>query len=275
MLVPPFNVQNGGKTPGTYVVKELVYAYAMWISPKFHIQVIRAYDSLMTGRAARKEPEVLKSVAVEGHGTLNNILEPRAVELAQLPGTPPFFNLTRPDARVHMPMSTTQYARRTLALRGTVSRIEAQLDHPSKLSIAYARRWLRDGPARTGVDAMASGVIRRSLQLYMHHLNHPDIDPADEARAVRRCCSSLAPDKADQAAAFARLEALEGGPDMPAFPEVLHGPNSGAYWAAFDARVEETLKQLAREKTQHMRAAGRRVTAYGHLYAGDLPRSGG
>jgi hypothetical protein len=110
MLVPPFNVQNGGKTPGTYVVKELVYAYAMWISPKFHIQVIRAYDSLMTGRAARKEPEVLKSVAVEGHGTLNNILEPRAVELAQLPGTPPFFNLTRPDARVHMPMSTTQYA---------------------------------------------------------------------------------------------------------------------------------------------------------------------
>ena len=106
---------------------------------------------------------------------------------------------------------------------------------------------------------MASGVIRRSLQLYMHHLNHPDIDPADEARAVRRCCSSLAPDKADQAAAFARLEALEGGPDMPAFPEVLHGPNSGAYWAAFDARVEETLKQLAREKTQHMRAAGRRM----------------
>ena len=54
----PVNVING---IGTLAVKEVVYAYAMWISPVFTLKVIRAYDALVTG----KTPYALKSLPLK------------------------------------------------------------------------------------------------------------------------------------------------------------------------------------------------------------------
>ena len=43
-------VTHGGTRQGVYVRRELIYAYAMWISAKFHLAVIRAFDAMQIQR---------------------------------------------------------------------------------------------------------------------------------------------------------------------------------------------------------------------------------
>ena len=74
LQMPAVGKLNDGKNNGTYVVKELVYSYAMWISAKFHLMVIRAYDSLvMEWMIGGKQ-----TISPEQCGILYNIVHTRA-----------------------------------------------------------------------------------------------------------------------------------------------------------------------------------------------------
>jgi KilA-N domain len=66
---------NGGKERGTYVCKELVYAYAMWISPKFHLRVIRAFDEIQMRGQTANEPRMPQVINTERYALANSVID--------------------------------------------------------------------------------------------------------------------------------------------------------------------------------------------------------
>jgi hypothetical protein len=77
-VVSAHKVINGGRKGGTYGCKELVYSYAMWISAKFHLHVIRAYDAMVM-KPVQEVPQIsVNKISSEQRGELFAIVAERS-----------------------------------------------------------------------------------------------------------------------------------------------------------------------------------------------------
>ena len=140
--------------------------------------------------------------------------------------------------------------RTTLPIRGTAATYKAQLDFPSQLAVAWARKWLQTGPGAMGVDPLVSGVMRRALQVYISHLSDLNTDPLHEARCVRACGNASTYTEEAQQDAQERLQAHQPGQPMPTYQSVLQGPHEAQAldFRAIEARADELYEIVACSK---------------------------
>lgn len=61
----PVSRKQGRYNGGTWVSKELVYKYAMWVNPSFELKVIRTFDKLMASIDAPETMEALNELTLK------------------------------------------------------------------------------------------------------------------------------------------------------------------------------------------------------------------
>lgn len=82
---PALETKRGGSSPGTYACRELVIAYAAWISPAFHLKVIRVFLAAVAQQVPASPYSIApgQTLSAEQAQTLRDMLQEAAQRLPQ------------------------------------------------------------------------------------------------------------------------------------------------------------------------------------------------
>ncbi|RKG47243.1 KilA-N domain-containing protein [Acinetobacter cumulans] len=173
-LVFAIKTLHGGPSSGTYVVEDLVYSYAMWISAKFHLMVIRAYRAqVMEWMIGGKQ-----TISPEQAGILYNIVHTRAGEnknlivqmWSRLKNHFKYSASYRELRAIHF--EDAKHYLEVMDLRGNTEKREVKSDkievhknyrdnaHGLALHMIWVNRWWKEfGPAIRALSPRIAGAI--------------------------------------------------------------------------------------------------------------------